>query len=95
MTLSKITPLGKEAKNGVIECNVGDVIKFRVDLINRYGQARREGHDSIIAWMVGDSNTARAGAAVADLNNGSYQVSFRCLWSGVTSKVCFTSCLML
>ena len=88
MNLSKITPLGTEVRNEVITCNVGDVIKLRVDLFNRYGKARSEGHDSIIAWMVEDGGgKRRAGANVTDLRNGSYEVLFKCLWPGSSSKV--------
>ena len=41
--------------------------------------------------MVGEKGE-RAGAGVTDLKNGSYEVSFTCLWPGATSKVGYIFC---
>ena len=90
LKLSRLVPVGSKVKDGVIGCHVGDVIKIRADLVNRRGKARLEGHDDVIAWMVEvrqEGKGARAGGQVVDLRNGSYEVTFRCLWPGSTSKV--------
>ncbi|XP_005100083.1 NXPE family member 2 [Aplysia californica] len=96
LNLSRLTPLdGKLEKEGVVSCQVGDVIRVRADLVDGYGKARTQGHDDVRGWMVEqvDSHSQKrklgavAAADVTDLHNGSYVISYRCLWPGTTSKL--------
>ena len=61
LTLSKLVPIGRQVTDRTISCRAGDVIKVRVDLVDRYGKVRGHGLDSVIAWMVEVMRDAKKG----------------------------------
>ena len=80
LSLSKLTPHNvSNVENDTIRCSVGDVITIRADLVANNGNPRTSGYDDVRGWMV-DTTNRRAAANVVDLKNGSYDISFKCLW---------------
>ena len=86
LTLSRLTPLGKAGNE--VSCKPGEEVKIRADLVDGWGKPRTQGYDDVRGWMVEQNGAGRRAAAhVVDLKNGSYELSFRCLWPGTKSKV--------
>ena len=86
LSLSKLNSISTNVKDGIIRCSVGDVIKVRADLISNNGSPRTSGYDDVRGWMV-DTINRTAAAQVVDLKNGSYDISFTCLWPSSKSQL--------
>uniref|UniRef100_A0A2C9L517 NXPE C-terminal domain-containing protein n=1 Tax=Biomphalaria glabrata TaxID=6526 RepID=A0A2C9L517_BIOGL len=81
LNLSTITVFG--SINNTVRCDIGDVIRGRVDLVDSYGQPRHKGGDEVRMWLVSKSEKQfRSSGHVTDLNNGSYMFNGLCLWPG-------------
>ncbi|XP_055892455.1 NXPE family member 1-like [Biomphalaria glabrata] len=81
LNLSTITVFG--SINDTVHCDIGDVIRGRVDLVDSYGHSRHRGGDEVRMWLVSKSKKQfRTSGHVTDLNNGSYLITGHCLWPG-------------
>ncbi|ESO92011.1 hypothetical protein LOTGIDRAFT_163018 [Lottia gigantea] len=65
--------------------NVGDVVKVRMDLIDKAGRPRTVGGDDVRVLIQSQNLEYKACADVVDLKNGSYLVTFIMLWEGNSS----------
>ncbi|XP_050396833.2 NXPE family member 1 [Patella vulgata] len=68
--------------NPKTQYNVGDVITVRINMVDGYGKQRVVGGDDVRVRMKGINNVHLASGNVMDLNNGSYTVTLKALWSG-------------
>ena len=86
LNLSRLSPINAEVNDDVIRCESDDVIEMRLDLLDGWGNSRTEGFDDVRAWMVGEGGN-RAVGGVRDLHNGSYVITFTCLWPASSSQL--------